>query len=140
MEYKNLLRLWRALQSGAALAGAYFCRFVGGMDALMKALLIMMALDYLTGLMSAYIEKRLSSEIGFKGIAKKALILILVGAGTALDAGAPGLGGALRGAVIGFYLSNEALSIAENAARLGLPVPEKLKRALKQMQDGAKAD
>lgn len=118
----------------AACAGAYFSRFVGGMDALVYALLTLMALDYLSGVINAFSQKSLSSEIGFRGIAKKALMLLIVGAGSILDAAVLNAGGALRGAVIGFYIANEALSLLENAARLGLPVPEKLKQALLQLK------
>lgn len=107
---------------------------LGGNDALVSALLGLMALDYVSGVMGAFVSKKLSSDAGFKGIFKKALLLMTVGAAALIDRKVLGAGGALRGAVIGFYISNEALSLLENAAALGLPVPKKLKDALKQLR------
>ena len=92
-----------------------------------------MALDYVTGLMCAVAEKKLSSAVGFRGICKKVLILMLVGLANIVDLHVVGTGSALRGAVICFYLSNEGLSLLENAAHIGLPVPDKLKDLLDQL-------
>ena len=97
------------------------------------ALIIFMALDYITGIMCAILDKKLSSRLGFKGAMKKAFILILVGVANVVDVHVVGTGSALRGAVICFYLSNESLSLVENAAYIGLPVPEKLKAVLSQL-------
>lgn len=124
--YDFWARLRMALAALCACAG----RLVGGMDALMGALVCFMALDYISGVLCAFFNRRLSSAAGFKGICRKALIIAVVGAAQLADKSVAGAGGALRSAVIGFYISNEALSLFENAARLGLPVPEKLKSAL----------
>ena len=92
-----------------------------------------MALDYITGVMSAVMDKKLSSAVGFKVICKKALILMLVGLANVIDLHVIGTGSALRGAVIAFYLSNEGLSLLENASYIGLPVPDRLKEVLSQL-------
>ena len=94
-----------------------------------------MVLDYITGMMCAISDKKLSSEVGFKGICKKVVILLLVGVANVVDVHVVGTGSALRGAVICFYLSNEGLSLLENAAHIGLPVPDKLKAVLEQLHN-----
>ena len=96
-------------------------------------LAVLMALDYLSGVLCAVLDRKLSSAVGFKGICKKVLILMLVGAANVLDVHVMGGGGALRGAVVCFYLGNEGLSVLENAAHAGLPVPDKLREALAQL-------
>ncbi|MBR7040445.1 MAG: phage holin family protein [Clostridia bacterium] len=126
-------RIWIKIQIFAAALGGWLGRFWGGMDGLMTALLVFVILDYVTGLMRAASDRKLSSAVGFKGICRKVLIFALVGVGHVLDTHAVGTGSALRSAVICFYLSNEGLSVLENAAGLGLPVPEKLKSALSQL-------
>lgn len=85
--------------------------------------------------MCAIVDKQLSSAVGFKGICKKVLILMLVGVAHIVDMHVVGTGEALRSAVICFYLSNEGVSVLENAGRLGLPIPEKLKAILAQLHD-----
>ena len=125
--------VWAKIQMAVAAIGGWLGYFLGGMDGLMIALIIFMALDYITGLMCAVIDKKLSSAVGFKGICKKVLILMLVGVANVMDVHVVGTGSALRGAVIAFYLSNEGLSLLENAAHIGLPFPEKLKSVLTQL-------
>lgn len=115
--------------------GGWIGYFVGGVDGLFTALLIFMVLDYITGLMCAVADKKLSSAVGFKGIFKKVLIILLVGVAHIADLHVVGTGSALRGAVVCFYLSNEGISILENAAHLGLPIPEKLKTVLEQLHN-----
>ena len=108
----------------------------GGMDGLLIALLVFMVLDYVSGVVIAYKEKRLSSEVGFWGLVKKCMILALVTVGHFLDLHV--LGGAssmFRSGVTGFFLANEGLSILENAGKLGVPLPEFLKRALEQLKN-----
>lgn len=117
----------------ATLIGGWLGYFLGGLDGLLIALIIFMVLDYITGLMCAVIDKKLSSAVGFRGICKKVLILMLVGLANVIDMHVAGTGSALRGAVIAFYLSNEGLSLLENAAHIGLPVPEKMKEVLAQL-------
>ena len=125
--------VWAKIQMAVAAIGGWLGYFLGGMDGLMIALIVFMVLDYITGLMCAVIDKKLSSAVGFKGICKKVLILMLVGLANIVDLHVVGTGSALRGAVICFYLSNEGLSLLENAAHIGLPVPDKLKDVLAQL-------
>ena len=125
--------IWAKLQMAIAAVGGWLGYFLGGMDGLLTALLIFMVIDYITGLMVAVAEKKLSSAVGFKGICKKVLIFVMVGAAHLLDVQILGGTGALRSAVICFYLSNEGVSMLENAARLGLPIPEKLHDVLIQL-------
>ena len=113
--------------------GGWLGYFLGGTDGLLTALIVLSGLDYLTGVLCAVLEKKLSSAVGFRGICRKALIFVLVGVGHVLDTRVAGSGAAMRTAVICFYLSNEGISLLENVARLGLPVPERLKEALKQL-------
>lgn len=116
--------------------GAAVCGFLfGRMDGLMYALIAFMALDYLTGVLVATAQKELSSKVGFKGIAKKVIILALVAVGHILDTHVLGGGAVCRSAVSGFYIANEGISILENAAELGLPLPKKLIDVLKQLRD-----
>lgn len=102
---------------------------------MLYALLAFVVIDYITGIMCALVDKKLSSEVGFKGIFKKVLIFALVGVGHILDTRIIGAGSVLRTAVIFFYLSNEGVSLLENAAYLGLPIPQKLKSVLEQLHD-----
>ena len=125
--------IWAKIQMAVAAIGGWLGYFLGGMDGLMIALIVFMALDYITGLMCAVIDKKLSSAVGFKGICKKVLILMLVGVAHVVDLHVVGTGDALRNAVVCFYLSNEGVSMLENAAHLGLPVPDKLKGILAQL-------
>ena len=125
--------IWAKIQMAIAAIGGWLGYFLGGMDGLMIALIVFMVLDYITGLMCAVIDKKLSSAVGFKGICKKVLILMLVGVAHIVDLHVVGTGDALRSAVVCFYLSNESVSMLENAAHLGLPIPEKLKSVLVQL-------
>ena len=115
--------------------GGWLGYFLGGMDGLMIALIVLMTLDYVSGVMCAIIDKKLSSAVGFKGICKKVFILMLVGVAHIIDQHVVGTGSALRGAVICFYMSNEGLSLLENAAHIGLPIPDKLRDILSQLHD-----
>ena len=127
--------IWTKVQVAVTALGGWFGYFIGGVDGFMTALIILMALDYITGIMCAIVDKKLSSSIGFKGIFKKVLIFALVGIGHILDAQVIGTGSVIRTAVIFFYLSNEGVSLLENAAYLGLPIPQKLKSVLEQLHD-----
>ena len=111
------------------------CGFLWGeLDGLIYALIAFMTIDYVTGLVAAWIRKELSSEIGFKGIAKKVFILSLVAVGHILDVRVLGGGAVCRSAVIGFYIANEGISILENAGNIGLPLPKKLIEVLQQLK------
>ena len=127
--------IWAKLQMAIAAVGGWLGYFLGGMDGLLTALLIFMAVDYVTGLMCAVADKKLSSSVGFKGICKKVLIIMLVGVAHIVDLHVVGTGNALRGAVVCFYLSNEGISILENVGRIGLPLPEKLRSVLEQLKE-----
>ena len=132
--------LWAKIQAAITAIGGWLGYFLGGVDGLMIALLIFMGLDYITGVMVGILDKRLSSSVGFKGLFKKLCIVMLVGVANVVDTQVIGTGSALRGAVICFYLSNEGLSLLENAAYLGLPVPDKLKNILSQLHDRDKKE
>ena len=127
--------VWAKLQLAFSAIGGWLGYFLGGVDGLMTALIIFMATDYVTGLMCAIVDNQLSSRVGFKGLFKKMLIVILVGIAHIVDLHVVGTGEALRSAVICFYLSNEGVSLLENAAHLGLPIPEKLKAILAQLHN-----
>nr|DAY69938.1 MAG TPA: holin [Caudoviricetes sp.] len=129
--------LWNTMQIILVAVGGWLGYFLGGCDGLVYALILFVAADYVTGVMCAAVDKRLSSEIGFKGICKKVLIFVLVGLANILDVQIIGTGSVLRTAVIFFYISNEGVSLLENAAHLGLPVPEKLKDILQQLHNRA---
>lgn len=120
--------------------GGYVGWFLGGIDGFMNALIAFVVIDYLTGIMVAVIERKLSSEIGFKGIFKKVLIFTLVGIGNIIDVHLLKNGSAIRTAVIFFYLSNEGISILENSSKIGLPIPEKLKVVLAQLNKEEKTN
>ena len=132
--------IWAKIQIAFTALGGWLGYFLGGMDGLLIALLVLIVLDYLSGLMCAIADKNLDSRIGFRGICKKVLILMLVGVANIIDVHIVGTGSALRGAVICFYMSNEALSLFENAAHLGLPVPDKLRDVLSQLHNRAVKD
>ena len=127
--------IWTKVQIAITALGGWLGYFLGGMDGLMIALIVMMTLDYISGVMCAIIDKKLSSAVGFKGICKKVFILMLVGVAHIIDLHVVGTGSALRGAVICFYMSNEGLSLLENAAHIGLPIPDKLRDILIQLHD-----
>lgn len=128
---------WNMIQLIFAAVGGWLGWFLGGCDGLLYALVAFVVVDYITGVMCAVADKELSSEVGFKGIAKKVLIFLLVGIANIIDVQVIGSGSVLRTAVIFFYISNEGVSLVENAAHLGLPVPEKLKDILRQLHDRA---
>ena len=131
---------WNVIQLVFAAVGGWLGYFLGGYDGLLYALVVFMVVDYITGVMCAVSDKKLSSAVGFKGICRKVLILMLVGIANLLDVQVIGTGAVLRTAVIFFYLSNEGVSLLENAAHLGLPIPEKLKAILAQLHDRAEGD
>ena len=129
--------LWNTVQLVFAAVGGWLGYFLGGFDGLLYALIAFMVVDYITGVMCAVVDKTLSSAVGFKGICRKVLILALVGIAHILDAYVIGDGSVLRTAVIFFYISNEGVSLLENAAHLGLPIPEKMKEILAQLHGRA---
>lgn len=126
---------WNMIQLVFTAMGGWLGYFLGGRDGLLIALVLFAVVDYLTGIMCAVADKKLSSHVGFKGICRKVLIFLLVGIANIIDVQVIGTGSVIRTAVIFFYLSNEGVSILENAAHLGLPIPETLKAALAQIHD-----
>lgn len=126
---------WSSIQLVFTAIGGWLGYFLGGCDVLLYALLLFVSLDYVTGVLCAIADRKLSSRVGFKDICRKVLIFALVGVGHVLDTHIIGTGSILRTAVIFFYLSNESLSLIENAAYLGLPIPKKLKAVLEQLHD-----
>ena len=131
---------WNTIQLVLTAIGGWLGWFLGGCDGLLYALIAFVVVDYITGVMCAIVDKKLSSEIGFKGIFKKVLIFILVGVANILDVNVIGTGSVLRTAIIFFYISNEGVSLLENAGHLGLPIPAKLKAVLEQLHDRAEKE
>lgn len=129
---------WNTIQLVIAAIGGWLGWFLGGCDGLLYALIAFAVVDYLTGIMCAIVDKKLSSAVGFKGIFKKVLIFVLVGIANILDVQVIGNGSVLRTAVIFFYISNEGISLLENASHLGLPIPAPIRNVLQQLHDRAK--
>ena len=128
---------WNIIQLIFSAVGGWLGYFLGGCDGLLYALIAFVVIDYITGVMCAIINKQLSSEVGFKGIFRKVLIFLLVGIANIIDVQVIGTGAVLRTAVIFFYISNEGVSLLENAGHLGLPIPEKIKTVLEQLHNRA---
>ena len=128
------MKTWQWIQAVFTALGGWLGWFLGGCDGLVYALIAFVVIDYITGVMCAVVHKQLSSEVGFRGIFKKVLIFMLVGVGNIVDKQLIGSGSVIRTAVVFFYLSNEGISIIENAGILGLPIPQKLKDVLAQLK------
>ena len=128
---------WNTIQLIFSAVGGWLWYFLGGCDGLLYALIAFVVIDYITGVMCAIINRELSSAVGFKGIFRKVLIFLLVGIANIIDVQVIGTGAVLRTAVIFFYISNEGVSLLENAGHLGLPIPEKIKTVLEQLHDRA---
>lgn len=131
---------WNMIQFLFAGIGGWIGYFLGGCDGLLIALLLFVITDYITGVMCAIADKKLSSAVGFKGICRKVLIFLLVGIANIMDMQVIGTGSVLRTAVIFFYISNEGVSLLENAGHLGLPIPVKIKSVLEQLHDRAEQE
>ena len=131
---------WNTIQLIFSAVGGWLGYFLGGCDGLLYALIAFVVIDYLTGVMCAIINRELSSAVGFKGIFRKVLIFLLVGIANVIDVQVIGTGAVLRTAVIFFYISNEGVSLLENAGHLGLPIPEKIKTVLEQLHDRAEKE
>lgn len=128
---------WNTIQLIFSAVGGWLGYFLGGCDGVLYALIAFVVIDYVTGVMCAIINRELSSAVGFKGIFRKVLIFLLVGIANIIDVQVIGTGAVLRTAVIFFYISNEGVSLLENAGHLGLPIPEKIKTVLEQLHDRA---
>lgn len=134
---KNLINIIQAI---FATIGGYIGWFLGGADGFMYALITFVVIDYVTGLMVAVLERKLSSEVGFRRIFKKVLIFAFVGIGNIIDVYLLKNGSAIRTAVIFFYVSNEGISIIENSSKIGLPIPQRLKDILEQLNKEEKSN
>ena len=128
------------IDSIAGAVGAVLGFMYGEVTGLFWALIAFMALDYIPGVIVAVIEKRLSSEVGFRGLAKKFLILVFVAVGHIADTYILGGTPAAMSAVMLFYIANEGISIIENAAALGLPVPKKLTNIMEQIKNKSESE
>lgn len=131
----KMKEFWNTIQFIFTGIGGWIGYFLGGCDGLLYALIAFVVIDYITGVMCAINDKKLSSAVGFKGICRKVLIFLLVGIAQILDVNVIGTGSVLRTAIIFFYISNEGVSLLENAAHLGLPIPEKIKDVLEQLHE-----
>ena len=131
---------WNGIQLVFAVIGGWLGWFLGECDGLMYALIAFVIADYVTGVMCAVSDKQLSSEVGFKGICRKVLIFVLVGMANILDMHVIGTGCVLRTAVLFFYISNEGVSVLENAGHLGLPIPASLLNVLEQLHEDAEQE
>ncbi|NFN85861.1 phage holin family protein [Clostridium sporogenes] len=129
---KNIIEM---VQMVFASIGGWIGWMLGGIDGFLYALIAFVVIDYLTGIMASILEQKLSSEVGFRGIFKKVLTFVLVGVAHIIDYYLIGSGSAIRTAVIFFYISNEGISILENTAKIGLPIPERLKNVLEQLKE-----
>lgn len=127
--------IWNWIQVVITAIGGFFGWFLGGTDGFLYALLVFVVIDYLTGVLCAIADRTLSSEVGFIGIGRKVLIFVLVGVANILDVYVISDGCVLRTVIVFFYLSNEGISLLENSAHLGLPIPAKLKDVLEQLHD-----
>ena len=127
--------IWNCIQVVITAIGGFCGWFLGEADGFLYALLVFVVIDYLTGVLCAIADRTLSSEVGFIGISRKVLIFVLVGVAHILDVYVIGDGGVLRTVIVFFYLSNEGISLLENSAHLGLPIPKKLKDVLEQLHN-----
>lgn len=122
------------LKTCCAFFGGALAFFIGDVNGLLYALLAFIVIDYLTGVINAIIKKELSSAIGFKGLFGKICIMVLVGVTNILDMHVTNTPGVLKTAAIMFYIANEGISILENIGSIGVPIPEKIKKVLKQIE------
>ena len=131
---------WNIIQLIFSVFGGWLGWFLGGCDGMLYALIAFVVIDYITGVMCAAVDKKLSSKVGFKGICRKVLIFLLVGIANILDVAVIGTGSVLRTAIIFFYISNEGVSVLENAGHIGLPIPQKMKDILEQLHKSSESD
>lgn len=128
-------KIFNALSLVMAAIGLWLGLFLGPFNGLLIALACFIVADYITGVASAVINKKMSSAVGFRGILRKVLILCIVGVANLLDVYVLKSGEMLRAMVIFFYIANEGLSILENAGECGLPIPKKIREVLAQLRN-----
>ena len=114
--------------------------FLGSWDMALKVLVCFMVLDHIIGVLRAYFDKKVSSSVGLKGIARKAVIFVVLIVAVLLDRLLNTGNWVFRTLICYFYIANEGISLLENCAGLGLPIPEKLKEALAQLKEGEKKE
>lgn len=132
----GIIMKWDTIvKSVSGAIGAVVGFLYGEINGLFIAIIALMVLDYITGILCAIVTKTLSSEVGFRGLVKKFVILLVIAVGHLVDAYVIGTGSAVMSAVMLFFAANEGISILENAAILGLPIPKKLKDVLEQLKD-----
>lgn len=129
-----MTKLWNVLSIIFATIGLWLGLFIGPVNGVLIALIVFVVIDYTTGVISAAVNKKLSSSVGFKGLLRKILIFLIVGLANILDVYVLGANAILRSAVIFFYIANEGLSIIENLGETGLPIPKKLRDVLAQLR------
>lgn len=133
-----MIDVWTFIKYYAALIGVAAGAIFGRLDGFMFALIAFIVIDYITGVLVAIYKKKLSSEIGFKGILKKVCIFALVAVGNIFDVYVMESGACVRTSIIFFYIANEGISILENVSRLNVPIPESLKNILQQLKENEK--
>ena len=126
--------LWKRVLSALTAMGVFL---FGGVDGLLISLIVLIVLDYVTGVIAAALRHELSSEVGARGIAKKVFMLAIVAVANIVDVCVVGDGHVLRTVVVIFYISNEGISLLENGGRMGVPLPDKLLQVLKQLKDNS---
>lgn len=128
-------KMEKVFNSIVAVVATFFTYLFGGWDIALIVLVAFMVLDYATGVIWAYIQKTLNSEIGFKGLVKKCMILVVLVVAVLLDRMINSGTAVFRTLVCYFYIANEGISLLENVSHLGLPIPDKLKNALQQLNE-----
>jgi toxin secretion/phage lysis holin len=128
-----MLKIFNGISIVGGLIGGYICSLLGGLDVILRALMILVIFDYLTGLLKAIATKTLSSSVGFKGLIRKIIIFIVIATAVSIQSV---IGDAipLREMVIIFFISNEGISLLENASEF-IPIPKKLKDVLIQLRE-----
>lgn len=128
-----MLKIFNGVSIIGGIVGGYLCSLLGGWDVILKALVVLVILDYITGILKAIITKKLSSAIGFKGLIRKIVIFIVVATAVVVQS-VVGDAVPLREVVIIFFICNEGISLLENASEF-VPIPEKLKEVLIQLRN-----
>jgi len=136
------MEIWNKAVKALATVGGAIAGIFGEWSVLMTILAAAMVLDYISGVLVAAFGKSLKSEgghldskVGFVGLAKKALIIMIVLLATLLDKALGAEAMVFQTATVCYYIANEGISVVENAGLMGLPVPEVVKRALEQMKE-----